>query len=58
MSYIKNEDIRGVQTEEGQVKCTDCMGYAAKYQQEDLILERTVEDSDGVYYCDACGKSL
>ena len=58
MSYVKNEDIRGAQNDEGKILCAGCMGDAAGFEKKDLILEDDIEKADGIYYCDECGKSL
>ena len=58
MSYIKNEDVRGAQNYDGRIICVDCVDDLANYKEKDLILERDIEQADGVYYCDECGDSL
>lgn len=54
MSYIKNEDVRGVKNYDGSIICVNCVDHLLSYKEKDLILERDIEQADGIYYCDVC----
>ena len=60
MGIVNSDEIRGVCIG-GVVLCVDCSVKDKSFddaQEDNLILEKDIENEDKIYFCDECKKRL
>lgn len=58
MGIVKMEEIKGVKLDDGRILCVKHMGEPSEYKEDDFIMEREIEETEDLYFCDECKKSL
>jgi hypothetical protein len=58
MARISLDNVFGVYVD-GKLFCMECFdGNLRQVEGKDIITEKDVEDSDDLFICDVCGKTL